>query len=326
MARRRTVVLASATLLGAAALTAAARAVRRWERSHDPTAGEPLCLPDGEEVAIATADGGTLYATVAGPPDGRTFVLAHCWTGDRRVWGPVARALVDAGHRVVLYDHRGHGASKAGSHGLSLTALAADLRTVLEHLDLRGVTLAGHSMGGMCAQTLAVEHPEVVAERVDAMVLVSTACQAVSAGKVVDRFAELALGHPRVEWALSRPALAPRLVRGAVGKRPALSHLQAAAETFVATAAEARTGFFTAIRKMDLSEALPAVDVPVTVVCGTHDRLLPPRYSKRIAELIPGAELVLLQDAGHMLPWEEPERLVDLLIAAKARTREAVGA
>lgn len=313
--RRRILLLAAAAGVGAAAI-ASTRAVRQWEKEHDPTAGEPLFLPDGREVQIPTSDGGLLQATVAGPADGRTFVLAHCWTGDRRVWGPVARSLVDHGHRVVLYDHRGHGASTGGRDGMSLDALASDLRTVLEHLDLQSVTLAGHSMGGMCAQTYAVKHREAFEARVDAMVLVATACEAVGAGKLADRIAGRALGHPVIESALAHPKLGPRLVRGSVGRRPAIAHLQAVTETFVATAAEARTSFFTSMREMNLTEGLPAIGVPVTVVVGSHDRLLPPRYSKRIASLIPDAQLVVLDDAGHMLPWEAPEKLVELLVAA----------
>ena len=277
-----------------------------------------MCLPDGRNVQIPTSDGGLLHATVAGPDDARTFVLAHCWTGDRRVWGPVAKLLVERGNRVVLYDHRGHGASTAGHHGLSIEALANDLRAVLEHLDLREVTLGGHSMGGMCAQAFAVQHPRAFDERVDAMVLVATACEAVGIGGLADRIAGRAMTHSLVDRAFGHPRIGPTLVRGSVGRRPALSHLQAVAETFVATAAEARTTFFTSMREMNLTEGLPSVKVPVTVVGGSRDRLLPPRYSRRIAELIPDARLVMLEDAGHMLPWEEPQQLADLFVSAAA--------
>lgn len=316
--RRRSAILAAVGAGAAAgAVFASARAVRSWERAHDPTAGQPLSLPDGRDVQVPTPDGGLLHATVAGPENGRTFVLAHCWTGDRRVWGPVAKLLVDRGNRVVLYDHRGHGASTAGSHGLSVDALASDLRAVMEHLDLRGVTLGGHSIGGMCAQSFAVNHRAVFAERVEAMVLVATACEAVGVGRFVDTLAGRVLAHNRLNRALSHPRIGPRLVRGSVGRRPALAHLQAVAETFVATAAEARTSFFTSMREMNLTAGLPSIPVPVTVVGGTHDRLLPPRYSRRMAELIPNSRLVLLEEAGHMLPWEEPEQLAELFVSAR---------
>ena len=314
--RRRHLITAVAGAGGAVALLGLARTVRTWERAHDPTAGQPLCLPDGREVQIPAPDGGLLHATVAGPDDARTFLLAHCWTGDRRVWGVVARKLVDAGHRVVLYDHRGHGASTAGTQGLSIDALADDLRAVLEHLDLRHVTLGGHSMGGMCAQAFAIRDPQVFNQRVDAMVLVATACEAVGAGQLLDKVAGRALGNTHFDRWLTHPSVGPAFLRGAVGRQPALSHLQAVAETFVATAAEARTTFFTSMREMNLTDGLPSVAAPVTVVGGTRDRLLPPRYSRRIAELVPNARLVMLEDAGHMLPWEAPDELVQLFVDA----------
>ena len=83
----------------------------------------------------------------AGPEDGPVVVLAHCWTGSQQVWAPVARRLVAAGCRVVRWDQRGHGRSRAGHKGHSIEGLADDLASVLDQLDLHDVVLAGHSMG-----------------------------------------------------------------------------------------------------------------------------------------------------------------------------------
>ncbi|HEX7443487.1 MAG TPA: alpha/beta fold hydrolase, partial [Acidimicrobiales bacterium] len=101
-------------LIGAGTVLAATAAARRWSGAEDPTGGDPLGLPDGERTTITTPDGAELAVTVAGPDAGPTVVLSHCWTGDQRIWAPVARRLVDQGHRVVLYDQRGHGGSTIG--------------------------------------------------------------------------------------------------------------------------------------------------------------------------------------------------------------------
>ncbi|HET8618358.1 MAG TPA: alpha/beta fold hydrolase, partial [Acidimicrobiales bacterium] len=80
---------------------------------------DDLGVPRGRALVVTTDDGARLAVTDAG--DRITLggpapvVLAHCWTGSRAVWAPVARRLVAAGHRVVLYDQRGHGASTAGT-------------------------------------------------------------------------------------------------------------------------------------------------------------------------------------------------------------------
>lgn len=60
---------------------------------------------------------------------------------------PVAHRLLDAGHRVVLYDQRGHGESSLGRAPVTVERLGEDLAAVLKHLDVRDAVLAGHSMG-----------------------------------------------------------------------------------------------------------------------------------------------------------------------------------
>nr|MDQ2727771.1 alpha/beta fold hydrolase [Actinomycetota bacterium] len=100
---------------------------RRWAANPDPTGGAPLDLPTGREVSVPTGDGGSLAAWVMGPDDGPAVVCAHGWTGERRIWAAPARRLVAAGRRVVVYDQRGHGASIAGSDGLTIAAIGADV-------------------------------------------------------------------------------------------------------------------------------------------------------------------------------------------------------
>ena len=64
---------------------------------------------------------------------------------------------------------------------------------------------------------------------------------------------------------------------------------------------------------MDLSERLPEVDVPAVVVVGTRDQLTPVSHARRLAELLPKARLEVLPDAGHMLPFEHPDKVAELI-------------
>src|SRR5262249_57818125 len=82
--------------------------------------------------------------------------------------------LPRAGFRVIAYDHRGHGQSVAGTAGHSVENLALDLRTVLEAYDVRGAVLVGHSMGGVAVEAFVTQFPEIAAERVAGIVLLST--------------------------------------------------------------------------------------------------------------------------------------------------------
>jgi len=314
MPRLRTIALvtvATAGAVGVSTVVAANRSSRQWDRAIDPTGGDPLGLPDGEHLTVTTADGAELATLVAGPAGGPTVLLSHCWTGDSRIWAPVARRLVDSGHRVVLYDQRGHRHSTIGSDGLTVEALGSDLRAVLETLDLRDVVLAGHSMGGMAVQSFLIGHPTAGRERVAGLVLVATAAGGLSVGAPSERMGPAAVSSARVAQLMANPRVGPHIVRSGVGRHPARSHLDATLETFLATPPEVRAGFLSSLLAMDWRPRLAEIDLPAVVMVGTWDRLTPPRLARRLADGLANAELVVIAGAGHMLPFEEPDLVAE---------------
>jgi len=316
--------------LGAGAVGAAGAAAgvfaagRRWAAADDPDAASKLAIPEGSELRIPTTDGGEILATVVdgGREDGQTFVLVHGWTNDRRIWAPVARLLSERGHRVVLYDQRGHGQSKPGTDGLTIDAIGADMATVVRYLDAETVVIAGHSMGGMAAQAFAIESPEDLRDRVAAVALVSTASTDLGARGPSALFAPRVLGSALTNRLVGNTRLGPVLVRGTMGRKATLTNLRAMYETFVETEPATRAAFYDAMAAMDLSEGLADVDVPVLVVSGKRDQLVPHKNSRRLAELINGARFEAVPGAGHMLPLETPDLLADLLedLAARSAT------
>ncbi|MBR0086091.1 MAG: alpha/beta hydrolase, partial [Lachnospiraceae bacterium] len=81
---------------------------------------------------------------------GQPVVFAHGWSGSSRRFAEIARPLLDTGKfRIIVYDQRGHGASKGCEKGLSMEQLGRDLHTIIQALELKDVILAGHSMGAM---------------------------------------------------------------------------------------------------------------------------------------------------------------------------------
>ena len=314
MSNRRLGVIVAGSAVAAGTVAAAMLEYKRWATAHDPTGGEPLFLPEGTDLVVRAADGAELATRVAGDPGGTTFVLSHCWTGDRRVWGPVARRLVERGHQVVLYDQRGHGGSTSGTDGLTLEALAGDVLAVLEQVDARGAVLAGHSMGGMAAQAFAIEHPKALHARVRALGLVATACDRAGVPRFATGISHWAVASPRIGRLLASQRMGPVLVRRSVGKRAVRSHLLAVRDTFAATEPETRATFLAAMGTMDFTDALAAVDLPAVVAVGTHDHLTPPRRGRRLAAALPNARLEVIPDAGHMLPSEAPDRIAQLLL------------
>ncbi|MCA1051049.1 MULTISPECIES: alpha/beta fold hydrolase [Priestia] len=79
---------------------------------------------------------------------GKPVVLIHGWPLSGRSWEYQVPALIEAGHRVITYDRRGFGKSSQPWDGYDYDTFAADLHQLLEHLDLKNVTLVGFSMGG----------------------------------------------------------------------------------------------------------------------------------------------------------------------------------
>lgn len=302
---RNLAIAAGAVAVGALA----AAAVARRRRAIDPDGEAWPELPEGRPLVVPSTDGAHLAVSVAGPADGPTVVLAHCWGGLRSFWAAVARDLVDDAHRVVVYDQRGHGESTLGDAVLSIEGLGHDLRAVLDAVDAHDAVLVGHSMGGMTIQSYAAEHPDDFGRRVRGVVLVGTAARTLGRAvpaALVDRF----LGDGRAEWT-RRGAVGRRMVRGAIGERAQRGHIDLTLEGFAAVTGQARAGFLVAMAGMDLRGAGEVMGrVPTRVLVGTRDGLTPPRLGRQLADGIPGAELEVIPGAGHMLPLEVPDRIV----------------
>jgi pimeloyl-ACP methyl ester carboxylesterase len=298
----------------AAAIGGPRVALRRWAANPDPTGGAALDLPEGREVAVPASDGGELAAWVMGPDGAPPVLCAHGWTADRRIWATVARRLLAAGRQVVVYDERGHGASTAGSDGLTIEVLGDDVASVIAHLDLRDVVVAGHSMGGMAVQAFAIAHPDVLAERVRGLALVATAGAEMKLRAFEEQSAEL-VGSDIASRMMARPRLAPFLVRSTFGARPALHAMRATAESFALTPPVTRRTFLDAISAMNLHPLLGAVKAPTVVLSGTWDTLVPHGRSKRTGAQIPAARFVAVPRAGHQLPFETPDVVADHLLA-----------
>jgi pimeloyl-ACP methyl ester carboxylesterase len=272
-----------------------------------------LALPAGDEAVVVTGDGARLAATIVGDAGDvgaglPTVVLPHCWTGSRAMGVPLARRLAAAGHRVVLYDQRGHGESSTGTEPISIDRLGADLAAVVEQLDLRDTVLAGHSMGGMTVMAFACHHAELARARVRGLALIATAAHGLSAqGRA--RFWRTVLSRPLLNRAMVRPKLGNAFVRPTFGVDPVRQHVDATRAHFVATPPDVRLDCAEAMGTMDLRAVLRAVDLPAVILLGTRDKLIVNPLTRTIAEHIAGAEVIELPGAGHMLPLERPDEV-----------------
>ncbi|MDT5284503.1 MAG: hypothetical protein QOJ20_5698 [Mycobacterium sp.] len=254
-----------------------------------------------KEAATLTLEvGGTSFAyREVGPTGGVPVVFLHHFTAVLDDWDPAVVDGIAAERRVILVDLRGVGGS-GGSTPDSVEAMAGDTIAFIETLGLSTVDLLGYSLGGMIAQVIIQQRPDLVRR----IILAGTA----PAGDQ----------GPAATGAILQAALDQA---GAQGKHPKhflffspTATSQAAADAFLArldqrtqnrdapVSSETIGAQITALAKWEQGSSpagLTNVDKPVLVVNGDDDTMLPTRSSFHLAELLPDTQLSIYPDSGH---------------------------
>ena len=259
---------------------------------------------------------------------GQPIVLIHGFPFNGATWEKMSGPLLAAGYRVITYDRRGFGSSAQPSFGYDYDTFAADLDVLMIELDLRNAILVGHSMGtGEVTRYLGVygsqrvdravllaplapfllktsDNPEGVDKSLfdgfqkaiidDRFAYLTTFCEAFfnyqeNKGKVVSE--EAFRGH----WEIGARA-------SAKGTHDCVDAWQT-----------------------DFRGDVPNIDVPVLIVQGDKDAVLPyPVTGQRLAPMLPNGKLVTLKGAPHGTPWTHPaevNRAIMDFIGAPAMAR-----
>ena len=323
MSVARRVGIAAGTFGSVAGLAYGAQrlAATRMRRAPDGDARRALEAPGYVDHRLETHDRGTIYVVERGNELDPPIVLSHGVTLSVRTWFHQLEELPKEGFRAIAFDHRGHGRSVLGQEGHSLENLGRDVKTVLEGLDLHGAVLVGHSMGGVAVQSFVTRFPEVAAERVAGIVLLSTLAYTPFGSRSTRtkaRLERISKRTPDAQWLWDAPNLGFLAARLGFGKNPRPSHVELVRTMMSECPPETRRDAPRVLVGLDLTRDLPNVRIPTLVVGGTADVLTPPFEARRIAGLIPDARLELLRDGGHMLMLERTDEL-DRLIVEFAR-------
>ena len=315
--RRTQVLLAAAAAGGAIAAKRSLDArVARWDTNPDHTGGDPLGLPASTEVEVRGADGARLCGHRCGDPDGPTVLLVHGYIESVGFWAPVVRRLVDAGLDVVVVDQRGHGCSERGTAPFDPATLADDVRAWIDGLDLRDVVVAGHSMGGISTMAFAAGHPELATERAKGLVLVATLAFPEPLFGLPDLDIDPARVVKLLERVLAAETLGLMALSRVFGTRPTRPGLEATRQGILDTDHVTRVDAMRMLRNFDLRPVLPSIQLPTVVVAGSHDQLTPLSGNEIIADLVPDARLEVLPGMGHMLMFEAPDAVTDVIVQA----------
>jgi pimeloyl-ACP methyl ester carboxylesterase len=322
----------------AAGVAAERMLVRRSLRVDDPLADEPFGeLPFDEELTVTTPDGVDLHVEIRGSdagPEDLTVVFVHGFCLDMGTFHFQRRAL-DGQYRMVFYDQPGHGRSGRLPDGeYTLEALGLGLASVLDATVPTGrIALIGHSMGGMAIMALAEHAPNLFVERVAGVVLVSTSAgnlDQVNFGlpEVVARFRHplmpLARNAGKITVAMvdrARKAstdLAWLLTRryGFGSQRPSPALVSYVEKMNSATSAEVIARYLRTLYTHARLLALAALrEVPVLVICGDMDVLTPLAHSQEIVAALPDAEMVVVENGGHVVLLEHADEVDEALAA-----------
>jgi pimeloyl-ACP methyl ester carboxylesterase len=280
--------------------------------------------PDLSHGSFATADGGKVHY-VDSHPDGSTLptvVLLHGITNQWFTWASVLNGL-RADHRVIAWDMRGYGASKAGTRGVDLGAVADDLRILITELELHRVVIAGHSMGGMALGRFAADFPEVLRERVCGMQFLGTTGRAldgsaktggmVRSTRLAASLARKGLSGARLSW--EDGALSIVMLRSGFGRVATPKMIDICRRCQSECSEQSFIEGLESIAEHDVLERLGAICSPtpirVDVIVGSDDRLTPPIHSAALQKAIPHGSLVELPGIGHNVMMEKPGVVVN---------------
>jgi pimeloyl-ACP methyl ester carboxylesterase len=332
-----------------AAGVAAGRATRERHARLSVLAPEGLYAHTADKEFVVLADDGVpLHVEVDEPDadeasaDKPTVVFSHGYTLSLKSWVLQRKALAAAGYRVVLWDQRSHGQSeRAPAESCTIDQLGADLRRVIEEAAPEGaLALIGHSMGGMTMMSLAEQFPQVVRERVVPAAFVATSAGGqnmvdLGFGQLVGRFVGR-LG-PRF---LARLGARQQLVNtarrfGRDVEDLIVEHYSFASpvsqqtvrytgDMIMGTPLEVMAEFLPSINVHDKRAALEQFHgVETLVINGMQDLLTPPDHSDAIVRLVPGAEHLVVEDAGHIIMLEHPDVLGEQFLALIERGQRA---
>lgn len=264
-------------------------------------------LPAASEPTLETRD--LLAFDVAGR--GAPVLLVHAFPLDREMWRPQIERWSPT-RRVISVDLRGFGESpRTDGSRVSMRQHADDLAQVLDHLEIAKISLVGLSLGGYIGLAFAEFYPE----RLHSMVLAHTRATA-------DSVETKAARQRQIQQILAEgiESLATSLPAKMLGARA-----PAAARTLVRdlVARQDPNGAISALRGMeqreDRSQIAAGLTVPVLVIGGAEDQLVPPIEALGLHASIPGSEWIEFPGAGHLSNLERP----DSFSAAVARFLDA---
>ena len=252
---------------------------------------------------VGLATGVSVAYVSAGPAAGAPVVLLHAWGESRRSFDRLLPLLPGTIHAVAM-DLRGHGDADKPAAGYSLAEAAADVAAFMDAAGVPSAVLVGSSSGGYVAQQVAITSPH----RVAGLVLVGSPRSLQGRPSFADEVDQLTDPVDAVwvrrflDWFPRFHPVPPWYIDGRVHDGARMP-----ADLWRATLA----GLVSARPPTDTA----TITAPALIVWGARDGLLTYEDQQALAAAIPASRLIVYQDTGHLVLWEQPERVAADLTA-----------
>jgi (E)-2-((N-methylformamido)methylene)succinate hydrolase len=237
---------------------------------------------------------------------GTPLVLVHGVGGDAGSWDEVAPRLA-AKFRVIRVDLRGHGRSAPIRSPCTLEDLARDVTDAMDELGVGSFRLAGFSLGGQVAQSIALEAPERVAK----LALISTVAGRTESERAVAA-KRVALLKEQGTAAIAQSNRERWFTDEFRARHP--DKVEARVQQLLQTDAESYLHAFSVFASADLGARLGGIRAPALIITGENDAAATPRMAQLMQERIRNSQLRVLPGLRHSLLIESPGAIAELLL------------
>lgn len=256
-------------------------------------------------MQITTLNNIKVHYQVEGPEDGVPVVFSNSLGTDFRIWDAMLPHL-PKNLRIIRYDTRGHGLSDAPEGAYYMGDLVQDATALLDFLNVKNALFVGLSVGGMIAQGLAAERPDLLR----AVVLMDTAT----------KIGNEQMWGERVDAVLKGgiAALEESILERWFSKTFHAENQDALAgwrHMLCRTPVAGYVGCSQAIAETDLYASTARLTLPTLALVGSEDGSTPPDMVRETAELIAGCQFKVIRKAGHLPCIEQPQETAALITA-----------
>ncbi len=247
----------------------------------------------------AKANGIDVYYEIHGKEGAPWLTLSHSLACSVRMWDEQIASFKDR-YRILAYDTRGHGQTGAPAGDYTLEQLADDLKGLLDHLKISKTHYCGLSMGGMIGQTFALKYPGIL----QTLVLADTSSRIPpEVGPVWEE--RIKVAQTQGMQALVPPTLERWFTAPYRSAHP--ETMQRIGKLIADTPVPGYVGCCRAIPKLNLTDRLKEIKVPIQIIVGADDQGTPVAMSQAIHDNAPGSRLDILPNAAHLSNIEQPQ-------------------